>query len=226
MNFFLYGINDYFDRDTDLLNPKKKTHEHLLENTEYRRVLVGSGIVFVCALYIFFQLTQPLAKVFFTLFVALSFWYSAPPFRFKARPVWDAYSNVLYALPGFVAYTELTGLFPHVSVILAALCWTAALHTFSAIPDRKSDAQVGIQTTAVLLGHHKALLFVGANWLIAAVLFLYVLGWVGSIFFAYPLLVFMLRAAPLSVIEKWYWRLPLINGVLGFIGFWYLVLSL
>ncbi len=226
MNFFLYGINDYYDRDTDLLNPKKTSHEHLLKQTEDKHVLLGSFLVFVCAVWIFFLLAQPVARLFFAFFVALSFWYSAPPFRFKAQPLWDAYSNVLYALPGFVAYIESTGMLPSTLVVVAAVCWTAALHTFSALPDIKSDEHAGIQTTAVVLGHHKSLVFVGANWLISALLFWYILGWVGMVFLVYPTIIFMLRAAPLSVIERWYWRLPFINAVLGFMGFWYLVLSL
>ncbi len=224
-NYFLYAVNDIFDRDTDALNSKKKTHEHLVQNTEVRIVAALSAALFVLSVLLFFWLKQPLAQFWFFLLLFLSVFYSAPPLRFKARPFFDAYSNILYALPGFLSYALITGQFPTPTLFFAAAFWTAALHTFSAIPDIQADAQAKIATTAVSLGKKGALWFVGINWFLAAILFSLVLGVPGTVFFIYPWFVFALRSASDEKISAFYWKLPYINTVLGFFGFWYLLIS-
>ena len=85
-NLFLYGINDIFDRDTDQLNQKKGSKEHLLQQKELSllRVLVIS--IFVGTLILTYVLPITPA-ILLLLFLLLSTFYSAKPIRFKARPV-------------------------------------------------------------------------------------------------------------------------------------------
>ena len=224
-NLLIYGVNDIFDRETDAKNPKKLSHEKLLKTQEISPlslVLLGAGFL---SLVLFFLLPNPASQWWLFGFLLLSIGYSAPPLRFKARAFLDAYSNLLYACAGFVGYALFAGEHPSLVMLLASLTFAAALHTFSAIPDIAADARAGIQTTAVQLGRTRALWFVGMNWLASAVLFASVLGWVAAPLFSYPVLVAWLATQPPETLERVYWKIPYINGVIGFCGFWYLILS-
>ncbi len=219
-NIFLYGINDLYDRDTDSFNLKKGTQEIRLQFSQLKQLkitLVMCGLFFVI---IFFSLSSVVARILLVLFFLLSYGYSAPPWRFKARPLLDSASNLLYALPGFIAYAERTGQLPGYPVIIAAWCWVAGMHLFSAIPDIESDRQANLTTTAVMLGGKKSLGLCGAVWLVSWITGLLVLkfsvvSWIGAV---YPLIIMGLLLKP-SLIVRVYWVFPYINMVFGFLLF-------
>jgi 4-hydroxybenzoate polyprenyltransferase len=162
--------------------------------------------------------------VLLSIFLFLSFAYSAPPFRFKACPFLDAYSNVLYALPSYCSYALFTGSFPTLGAIVMGLTWSAGMHAFSAIPDMTVDKKAGIATTAVYLGKQKTLLFILANWLVFSLLCLYyfgVLGVLGGLPFGIALYIFLAKKR----IEDFYWYFPYLIPTLGFIAFWQIMIS-
>lgn len=224
-NLLIYGINDIFDQETDARNPKKVSHEKRLQQNEMGQLTLVLALVGVLSTGLFFVLPNTATQWWLLAFLILSIGYSMPPLRFKAIPLADAYSNLLYACAGFFGYALFTGMHPSPKVFFAALTFAAALHTFSAIPDITVDKKAGITTTAVWLGKFKALLFVGWNWLVSAILFWEVLGIAALPLFAYPLIAGLLMSRPTTTLEKVYWRIPYLNGVLGFLGFWGLVLG-
>jgi 4-hydroxybenzoate polyprenyltransferase len=222
-NVFLYGVNDIYDTETDAANPKKRSHEHLLQDQEEWPLLLSvvsiAVLTVVCLL-----LVDTAAGIMLGTFLFLSWSYSAPPFRFKARPFLDAYSNVLYAFPGYFSYALFTGSFPTLGAIIMGLTWSAGMHAFSAIPDMTVDKKAGIATTAVFLGKQKTLLFILANWLVFSLLCLYyfgVLGILGWVPFVIALYIF--RANKRT--EDFYWYFPYIIPTLGFLAFWQIMIS-
>ncbi len=52
-NIFLYGVNDYFDNDTDQYNDKKITHEHLLQSSERKKLARTTLLCFFASLALF-----------------------------------------------------------------------------------------------------------------------------------------------------------------------------
>jgi 4-hydroxybenzoate polyprenyltransferase len=222
-NIFLYGVNDIFDTETDAQNPKKGSREHLLKQQEKSPLFFAtlSIVVLTVACLLFAQTT---AAVLLITFLFLSWGYSAPPLRFKARPFWDAYSNVLYAFPGFFAYALFTGHLPTMPVVLMGLTWSAGMHAFSAIPDMTVDKKAGIATTAVYLGTNNTLLFILANWLVFSLVCLYyfgILGILGWIPFGIALYIFLKKKRT----ADFYWYFPYIIPTLGFIAFWYIMIT-
>ncbi|MBX3082517.1 MAG: prenyltransferase [Anaerolineae bacterium] len=219
-NLLLYGINDWFDADTDALNAKKEAQEHRLQNAERRRL---KSVLLICVFLSVAVLALLPSQTWWlhVLFVALSVAYSAPPLRLKARPLLDSYSNVLYVLPGFIGYTIKAGTLPPLAIVIAAIGWAAGMHAYSAIPDIAPDRAAGITTVAVLLGKTGTLVFVGLNWLIFALLTISVIGAVGVVTLVYPLLIAALLLRPTLSITRVYWWLPLINGLMGFAAFAY-----
>ena len=150
-NVFLYGVNDYWDHDTDRLNPKKGDKEYLVdpsERTTLKVVLIAITVISL-ALMVFQSWGQ---RLVFGAFLFLSYFYSAKPLRFKATPILDSTSNFLYALPGVFGYLLFTGKLPPTIIMLAALLHSSAMHLFSAIPDIEWDRDVNLMTSAVKIG--------------------------------------------------------------------------
>ncbi len=222
-NLLLYGINDYFDTDTDQFNKKKSSHEHKLLLSEKRKLLLFIGISLFVSFGFFIMQTSLLSFFWFALFIVMSIFYSAPPIRFKIHPFFDSASNILYAIPAFLAYAQITNQFPSLNVFLSAFCWTAAMHLFSAIPDIKPDKKAHITTTAVYLGENISLITCALLWSFTSLITLTIpLLFPWSIFvLIYPLMpLFLLRNT--SLLEYVYWRFPYITMVLGLILFFVL----
>lgn len=219
-NIFLYGVNDICDEDTDKHNDKKGEYEHRLLSDEKRLLtafLFGSiGLAFVILSL------QPKieSQLIFTLFLLLSFFYSAPPLRFKARPFLDFSSNILYVLPGILAYYQVRELFPSLVVIVALFCWTSAMHLFSAIPDIIADKKADLQTTAVILGQKNSLLLCTFLWAITAVItLLNIDSYLASLVVIYPLIPLIIVFQKNSNIKRIYKIFPYINTLAGFLLF-------
>jgi len=220
-NLMLYGINDLYDRDTDATNPKKGAYEHKLRKNDERktRYLVWTSVL-IGALVL---LMQPLllAKLIMGLFIFLSLAYSMPPLRLKARPILDALSNGLYILPAILACVQFTDALPPVFIILAAWCWTTAMHLFSAIGDIAADTQARLSTSAVIFGQRLSLFVCAILWAVSVMLVfttqLFPFVVIGIV---YPLIPLLLLRKDREVIMQWYWRFPVITGIIGGILFW------
>lgn len=222
-NFFLYGVNDLADVDTDALNQKKSSYERRMHQSEIGLLYLGLATTLI--LFIWFMFAIPTASAAATaMFLLLSASYSLSPLRFKARPLIDAYSNILYALPAFAsASLSPQGLridsLQFWAVVLAVLTWNAGMHTYSAIPDIHPDRIAGLQTTAVWLGERRALLFVIFNWAVTSLIALLVVGWAATPFMFYPLFAWSIRTYHFSV-ATYYPYFPKINLVLGLYLYW------
>ena len=210
-NAFLYGVNDVFDADIDEENPKKEDKEVRYQGgRDVVAVVVGSGVLAVAAL----PLLPTRAVVGMLVFLALAIEYSAPPFRFKTKPLLDSLSNGLYLLPGVVAYAAVADAYPPTAALVGAWLWTMAMHTFSAIPDIEPDRAAGIRTTATVLGQRWTYGYCGVVWLAAAVAFAAVHPFLGSLLGIYP--VFLAGVALSDVdVDRAYWWFPAVNTVAG-----------
>lgn len=224
-NLLLYGVNDLADEDTDAHNPKKQGYEHTQSHTIHKRI-----VVFACLLQLALVCISPYIPTHTWLplggFLGLSLAYSLPPLRLKARPFFDAASNLLYAMPGFVAY-YVSG-FTHASllVLFASACWCAAMHAWSAVPDIDADTRAGLRTIATTLGAERTIITCG--WLFA-LSGICAWPWLGPIGVCCAVIYvsLMWKARTLSDEERFglYKRFPRINALIG-IAMTFYVLSL
>lgn len=216
-NYFLYAINDLFDGDTDKFNEKKDSHEQSTPNQREENLIKYLSIATVLiAIGLLVLRLNVQVTLWMILFLLLSFFYSAPPIRFKATPILDSASNLLYAIPGFIGYIHASGVGPSLSVIILALFWTASMHLFSAIPDIEPDKKAGLKTTAVILGQKRSLiacllLWSGFSFLAISTNILYLWIYLALI---YPLIPLFLLMSGYSI-KKFYWYFPFINTALG-----------
>lgn len=221
VNLYLYGINDLFDQETDRLNALKKgdsAQEHLLTPLQANSLTRLLWAVIALDLVVLVLLPDTIARLLFIAFVVLSTIYSAPP-RLKARPFLDSYSNVLYVLPGYLAYYLNAGRLPPIPILIAGMLWAAGMHAYSALPDIAPDAEAGIETVAVRLGERGGLIFVLMNWLAFTLLLNSVIGVIGLITLIYPLIPLVLLFQPSGTIRRVYWWFPYLNGLMGFLAF-------
>ena len=167
----IYGINDIFDQDTDNINARKGGMEGAkISPSEVKPIFIGVALTNIPFL-IYFAFTVPLGAMAWILAYALFFFfYSTPPLRFKARPVWDSVSNTDYAFP-LVFIPLAFGNEPIWFAAIGLMVWSMAKHTFDAVQDIPQDSYVGIKTTAVWLGTKGSAYWVGIFWLISTGLF-------------------------------------------------------
>lgn len=219
-NVFIYGVNDYWDRETDRFNARKDGQEHRLadgERTNLRTVLLATGGLSM--LLLVFQDME--ARLIFCAFLFLAYFYSAPPLRFKQIPFLDFSSNMLYIMPGIFGFYLASGVFPPLLLVAAGFFHIAAMHLFSAIPDIACDREAGITTTAVLLGRNASLGLCVLFWTALSVVVIRYSG-----YFPLSYLVLLFPAVPLALllspklrIEEVYRYLPLLNTALGGLTF-------
>lgn len=244
-NYFIYGINDYHDFDTDQFNAKKDENtgkEYLLKVEDKAWLRISSySILFITLLSTLIlsriniaghKLT-PTALLLWALFWFMGYAYSAPPIRFKARRFLDSLSNGYYSQPGLFIFTALTGKRVSLLTILAVVMWNAGMHFYSAIPDIEADTKAGLNTTAMYFGFKKSLVVCSLVWLSSLLLIvlsgnfqqtsLVVISVIGLIYTLLPLL--SLSQKPGLDINKLYWYFPYLNTISGFVIFWTIILK-
>lgn len=214
-NIIIYGVNDYFDTETDLLNPKKDAKELRVvgpERARLRRLLIG-----VIALSLALMLTQEVgAMLLFGGFLFLAIFYSAPPLRFKSKPFLDFASNYLYIMPGLFGHYLASGGLPNGLIMLAGFMHIAAMHIFSAIPDIEYDRRTGILTTPVFIGYAPALSLVTVFWSGLSILTITLTSFhpLSLLSIIYPIIPMMVGVFKQDI-NRIYWTLPYINTILG-----------
>lgn len=212
-NLMLYGINDIYDTATDLLNPKKD-HYELRLSQQFHPTLIRT-ILLTNLPFLIYRWWESKWWILFTLiaFLIVSRSYSAPPARWKARPLLDSLSNLLYILPGILAFGIAGGEQLSVAGICAAILRAMAMHTYSAIPDIQADMHAQITTTAVRLGKLATLIYCWTLWLLSALIAYQLLG-------VYAL-IWAIVYLTITILTRWhdsfelYQRFPLINALYG-----------
>jgi lycopene elongase/hydratase (dihydrobisanhydrobacterioruberin-forming) len=225
-NIFIYGINDYWDEETDRENPKKEGKEYRVVDTERKALLMilWAVVGISLSLVVIQDMTE---RAVFLIFLALSYFYSAPPLRFKMIPFLDFSSNMLYIMPGIFGYYLAGGTLPPVLFILGGFFHIAAMHLFSAIPDIGYDRAAGITTTAVFLQKRQSLLLCLAFWAVLSLLVIPLSGYhpLSLLVLFYPLIPLALLTRDALSIERVYWYLPYVNTAFGGLLFVMLTIS-
>jgi 4-hydroxybenzoate polyprenyltransferase len=175
-NFAMYGINDVFDYQSDLRNPRKGGVEGaLLDPRWHRLVLWLSGILalpFVVYLVVVGDLASWIALAV-SLFAVVA--YSAGGLRFKERPVLDSVTSATHFVSPAVYGLLLAGaeFTPPLYALLAAFfLWGCASHAFGAVQDVVADREGGIASIATVIGARRTVRLAVTLYLLAGILLL------------------------------------------------------
>lgn len=222
-NLLIYGINDIFDYETDVLNSKKQGYEPLISKDKHGSLWFA--ITFTNLPFIVVSLFLGAAAIAMLGFLLFSIFYSAKPIRAKTVPFLDSAFNILYVFPGIFGYVLISGEMPSAKLIAAAACWTAAMHAYSAIPDIEADANAGFKTIATVLGKDLTLLLCSILYAMAALLAFEWLGYLAillGVIYVSLILVSLVASNKLFQIYKLF---PIVNVAAGAAIFWYTALT-
>ncbi|WP_430646668.1 prenyltransferase [Agromyces sp. GXS1127] len=178
-NLLMYGVNDVFDYESDLRNPRKGGAEGALLDPSLHRTVVAAGLVtaapLVAAMLWLGGTDEPWSWLVLAISLFAVFAYSVPGLRFKERPVLDSITSsthftspAVYGLA--VAGAEFT--WPLVALLVAFFCWGMASHAFGAVQDVVPDREAGIASIATALGAATTVRIALALWTAAGLLML------------------------------------------------------
>ncbi|QIK84232.1 prenyltransferase [Sanguibacter sp. HDW7] len=191
-NLAMYGINDVFDHDSDVANPRKGGIEGIvLERGLHRTTLVAAVVTNVPFLVVLLVAGTALANAVLLVAVVAVVGYSAPPLRLKERPVLDSLTSSTHFVAPAVYGVALAGgawTGEVVAVLVAFFCWGVASHAFGAVQDVRADREAGIGSVATVLGARLTTRLALAAYALAAVVLLVGAGWPGHVAALVPLL--------------------------------------
>jgi len=155
-NLAMYGINDVFDYESDLRNPRKGGVEGaLLDRSMHRPTLIAALVTNVPFLVFLVAVGSPLSWLVLAVSVFAVVAYSAPRLRFKERPVVDSVTSSTHFVSPAVYGLVLAGADPTPALwaLLAAFfLWGTASHAFGAVQDVIADREGGIASIATVFG--------------------------------------------------------------------------
>lgn len=177
-NMMVYVVNDVFDYESDLRNPRKGGVEGALLPKELHRFMLWAvlacNLPFLAFIYSRVSLYGALLLVAIV-FDALA--YSVPYLRYKERPVIDSMSSSFHFVSPLLFALSLASWRPQYLVfILAFFFWGMASHAFGAVQDIIPDRAAKISSIATRFGASRTVRL--SMWLyIASILLVASQGW-------------------------------------------------
>jgi len=175
-NVLMYGINDVFDYESDLRNPRKGGVEGALLGPELHRPMVLLSTLlpmpFLVPLILWGSLLSTGVLALALFFVVA---YSAKNFRFKEIPFVDSVTSSLhFVMPAVFAMAlvgaELTGL--SLTLLASFFFWGMASHAFGAVQDVVADREAGVGSIATAIGAKGTVRFAVVHYLVAGLVVL------------------------------------------------------
>jgi len=183
-NLAMYGINDVFDYESDLRNPRKGGVEGaLLDRSMHRPTLWAALLTNVPFLVYLVAVGHPLSWLVLAVSVFAVIAYSAPGLRFKERPFVDSVTSSTHFVSPAVYGLVLAGAVftPALWALLAAFfLWGLASHAFGAVQDVIADREADISSIATVIGARATTRLAVLAYLLAGVLLLFT-SWPGPL---------------------------------------------
>ena len=184
-NFLMYGINDVFDYESDLRNPRKGGIEGALLDPKYHAVTIWASVGISSVFVVYLLLVGTVEAnlwLGFTLAAVLA--YSVPKLRFKERPFLDSFTSAIHFVGPMVYGLVLAGSSiadaKVIAVIAAFIGWGMASHAFGAVQDVRADREAGIKSVATQIGARNTVRFAFVLYIVSALVVMTV-GWHGVV---------------------------------------------
>ena len=186
-NLMMYGINDIFDYESDIRNPRKTGVLAKSKHLPLWGVIVAGNVPFLA----YFAVTGTVAStVWLAVMIFMVVAYSLKGLRFKEVPFLDSFtSSFHYTSPFIFGVLFAGGEHLWLPAFLAFFIWAMANHALGAIQDIGPDRDAGIASIATKLGAEKTLVFCLSAYLVSMALPTIHYGWKGL---------------PVSVVLTWY----------------------
>lgn len=155
-NLAMYGINDVFDYESDLRNPRKGGVEGALLDPRIHRTTLIAALVTNLPFLVFLSVVgNPLSWLVLAISVFAVIAYSMKGLRFKEKPFLDSVTSSTHFVSPAVYGLVLAGatFTPELWLILGAFfLWGIASHAFGAVQDVIADREGGLASIATVIG--------------------------------------------------------------------------
>lgn len=153
---FTFSINNYFDVSSDLQGPKMEKNPIALGRLGFREGLAQSISLAIVGLSLAYLWFGGIHFILYSILVFLGGAYSAPPLRFKSRPLADIISHGLFG--GVLLYlygASITGYFTTLTIIVGTSLFihSITLELQNHLDDFQADFITGTKTTACWIGY-------------------------------------------------------------------------
>jgi 4-hydroxybenzoate polyprenyltransferase len=180
-NLLMYGINDVFDYESDLRNPRKGGIEGALLPKEIHRTIIWTAILSCVPFVIYLVAVGNLnSSLWLALFIFTVIAYSVKHLRFKEKPVLDSITSASHFVGPMIFALALTNQDLSnpklMAIIMAFTLWGMASHAFGAVQDIKADREGNISSIATYFGARNTTRVALVMYL-AAGFYLVTLGW-------------------------------------------------
>lgn len=153
-NLLMYGVNDVYDYESDILNPRKGGVEGMKESRTFHPTILRA-VVITNAPFLLYLLVigdWP-SRAVLALIVFAAIAYSLKGLRFKEVPVLDSITSSFHFVGPLIFALALTGFPPSAWPWVAAFfLWGMASHALGAIQDIIPDREGGLHSIATVLG--------------------------------------------------------------------------
>ena len=171
-NLLMYGVNDVFDYESDIKNPRKGGVEGMREARAFHPTIIRAAAITNAPFIIYLLLAGDWASR--AVFIAIVFGvvaYSLKGLRFKEKPILDSITSSLHfvgpALFGLSLFAFPANAWPF---IIAFFLWGMASHAFGAVQDIIPDRKGKLASIATIFGARATIWVSMALYLAAAVL--------------------------------------------------------
>ncbi|MDF1477638.1 prenyltransferase [Leifsonia sp. H3M29-4] len=155
-NLAMYGINDVFDYESDLRNPRKGGVEGAVLDTRMHRPTIIASIVTTVPFVVYLvAVGSPLSWLVLAISLFAVVAYSAKGLRFKEKPFLDSITSSTHFVSPAVYGLVLAGAVftPQLWALLGAFfLWGMASHAFGAVQDVTADREAQISSIATVIG--------------------------------------------------------------------------
>ena len=184
-NLMMYGINDVFDYESDLRNPRKGGIEGALLDRKWHKLVIRTSVIGSMPFLMFLTLVgTSVSTSWLYLFVFTVIAYSAKGLRFKEKPFLDSLTSASHFVGPMIyglALAEADLSEPKLlSMVLAFTLWGIASHAFGAVQDVQADREGGISSIATSIGARATVRFAFVAYALAGILVLFA-GWPGAL---------------------------------------------
>jgi len=171
-NLLMYGVNDVFDYESDIQNPRKNSIEGAVEAKSFHPVILWVSALTTVPFVIAILLLSPnmTANLIFigVLFFVVA--YSLKGLRFKEIPLLDSITSSIHFVGPMIFAIAVTGFQLQAwPFALALFLWGLASHAFGAVQDVIPDRKGNLKSIATIIGARATVWFSLALYLIASV---------------------------------------------------------
>ena len=172
-NVAMYGINDVFDYESDMRNPRKGGLEGAVLDRRLHRLTLWVALATNLPFLVFLVIVgSPLSWLVLAVSMFAVVAYSLKGLRFKEVPFLDSVtSSTHFVSPAIYGLVLAGAVFtPALWLILAAyFLWGVASHAFGAIQDIQADREGGLASVATVMGARFTARFALGAYLLAGV---------------------------------------------------------